>query len=409
MNGNTLNEPFSYSEGIESLRNGLMLENEFKQMIESALNLKVTSFSSSASFLEKESGCIEDCSIKLIAHIPTENKKLQGTRYYYSEGKRIIHFTSINVLFSIINEGAIRMYNLHNSNDDFEYSFASSKLKEIYSLGQNDNGIERRISDVKEYSFILSTTSLSELRNKAFWDKYGHGGKGVAIEFEIINDLNTWEYSYFSKVHYNKLDEFEALKEGWSKIQLQNKHIHYRVELDQLLSFHKSERWNSEKEIRILTLFSNVFHSNPFRERIYSDFKFDKADKPIKYFKLPLCDKNGEFIDKELNSCPESFRQIIPKLRISNIYFSSDCPISNNDFTNFQVNLQKYVSDKMNCWIGSLSNNKKVEYVKQTSCSQLSRIFNLFLIIIQYLKQFFNQTTTRLNSALAFIPVFNKL
>lgn len=361
MNGNTIN----LSEEIDNFRNGRVREDELMQIIESTLDLKIEEVSSLASFIQRESGYIEDCSIILNARIPDKNIKLQGTRYYFEE-KKVIHFTSINALYSIINDGAIRLYNLHNSNDDSEYSFAANQLREIYKLqGFEEEEINKYIKTIKEYSFILSLTSPNELKNRKFWDKYGHNGKGVAIEFEIVNDLNELECFYYSKVHYDNIKEFELLRERWKKLQLKNSHIRYNINLNQLLCLHKSKGWSEEKEIRLLTLYPEVFHIEPFKERIYSDFKFDKADKPIKYFKLPLCDKKGKFIEKELNSRLEYFWEKIPKLRISNIYFSSDCPISNNDFTSFQVDLQKDISDKMNCWIGSLP-NKKIEYEKQS-------------------------------------------
>ncbi len=395
-------------------------EKEFRFLVEKSFGVKLEGMSTYASYRDNSFEFIEQCSINFDARTPLKNKLLKDSSYYYSENKKLIHFTSISALFSIINEGAIRMYNLHNSNDDSEYSYAASLMAEIYELqGVEELAINEYIyKTVKENSFILSLTSLDELRNKKFWEKYGHKGKGVAIEFEIVNDLDEWEHFYCSKVQYDNLREFELLRKNWKKLQIENSHIQYRIDFNHLLSLHKSADWSEEKEIRLLTLYPAVFHTELFNERIYSDFKLDKADKPIKYFKLPLCDKNGEFIEKELNSRSENFWEKIPKLRISNIYFSSDCPIS-NDFTNFQVYLQKYVSDKMNCWIGSLPDNKKVEYVKQTSCFQLSRIFNLFLIIIQYLKQFFNLTTTHswraiisrasIIYSLAFIYAFNKL
>ena len=184
---NTSNETFSYGEEIDNIRNSRTREDEFIKMIESALHLKIEEVPSLASFIERESGYIEYGSIILNARIPNKNIKLQGTRYYYSKGRKVIHFTSVSALFSIINDGALRLYNLHNSNDSCEYSFASNQLREIYSLqGFDEKKIEGYIDKMKEYSFILSTASTNEIKNKILWDKYGQKGRGVAIDRKSV-------------------------------------------------------------------------------------------------------------------------------------------------------------------------------------------------------------------------------
>ncbi len=90
-------------------------ENEFWELIESNFNTKLEGMSTSAS--SDING-----SINFKARISTKNRNLLGTRYFYSSNKKVIHFTSLQVLFSIINENALRLYNLYNSNDDNEYS-----------------------------------------------------------------------------------------------------------------------------------------------------------------------------------------------------------------------------------------------------------------------------------------------
>lgn len=330
-------------------------EREFWELIETSFDIKLEGMSSSAS---------SDMNgpINFKARISTKNRNLLGTRYFYSSNKKVIHFTSLPILFSIINENALRLYNLHNSNDKNEYSYAAEKLKDIYKIqGRDNEKINGSINITKEYSFILSSTSHEAIKKKSFWQNYGDNGKGVAIEFEIINPVEEWEYFYFSKVHYDKLSDFKNLTKEWEKIQIKNPHLFYEIDLNQFLSLHKSHDWSEEVEIRILTLYPDL-HSIPFEEQIYRDFKSAKPHSKIKYFKLPLCDKNGNFIEKSLNGRKEIFWSIIPRIRISNIYWGPDFPIQGKDLYRFQDELKYYIYKKMNCWIESLPKNiEKIE------------------------------------------------
>jgi len=325
-------------------------EYEFWKLVELNLNLKLERMSTSASSMINGQ-------ISFNAHIPTKNSKLKGTNYFYSSSKKIIHFTSLQILFSIINEGALRLYNMHKSNDNEEYSFAAKTLADVYKLqGINFN---KYIDKIKEYSFILSSTSNCGLKKDNFWGKYGDNKKGVAIEFEIINTLESWEYFYLSKVHYDKIEVFEKLNKEWKSLQSKNPHLNYQIKLHQLLSLHKSSDWDDEDEIRLLTLFPDSFCTSEFNERIFSDFIPSKPNGKIKYFKLPLCDKNGNFIEKELNERKGPFWSIIPRIRISDIYFGSDFPIK-EDFYKYQDYLKNYIAKKMNIWLANLPKNKVI-------------------------------------------------
>ena len=326
-------------------------ENEFWRLIESSFKIKLEGMSTSAS-------SVINGPINCKARFPTKNRKLLGTDYLNSSSKKVIHFTSLQVLFSIINEGAFRLYNLHNSNDAFEYSYAAEKLKSIYKLqGQDENDLNNFINTIKEYSFILSCTSHDNLKKENFWQKYGDKNKGVAIELEIINPLEEWEYFYFSKVHYEKLEVFHELKQQWENIQAKNSHFLYQISLNQILSLHKSVDWSDEEEIRFLTLYPDL-HTIPFEKQIFRDYKPSKPNGRIKYFKLPLCDKTGNFIDKNLNNRIEIFWSIIPRIRISDVHFAPDFPMKNEEFRHFQEKLKYYAAQKMNIWLANLPKNK---------------------------------------------------
>ena len=174
---------------------------EFWKGIELSFGIKLEGMSSSVAHYD-------NAPYSFNARFPTKNSLLVNTSYLHTTN-RLIHFTSLPVLFSIINEGSIRLYNLNNSNDKNEYSYAAQKLKDVYRLQGDSN--QRSIEKIKEYSFILSCTTDKGLRKPEFWQKYGDKCQGVAIEFEIINNVSDWEYFYCSKIHYDKLKSFDNL------------------------------------------------------------------------------------------------------------------------------------------------------------------------------------------------------
>lgn len=128
-----------------------------------------------------------------------------------------------------------------------------------------------------------------------------------------------------------------------------------------MLSINKSEYWGWENEVRILAQHpikcSNVPSSEiHFNERICWDFRSNKQNKAIRYFKLPLCDKTGSFIEKNLNERNEYFWSKIPKLRIFDIHFGPELEIP--AFRRFQERLRTYICNKTNVWLKNLPKDK---------------------------------------------------
>ncbi len=313
---------------------------EFWNLIESSIDMKLDGMASRTS-------SIEGSPLNFHARFTSKNSKLQGTRYFYSESKKILHFTSLKTLFSIINEGSLRLYNLHNSDDETEYLYASKKLETIYKLQGFDKEKIIIMEDFhKENSFTLSCTCKEKLDNLDFWKEYGGKGEGVAIEFEIINDIINWENFYLSKVIYNELNSLDNLIQNWTEIQKKYSTNSYTIDCDQILSLHKSRDYCDEDEIRLLCLLPQL-EVKSLRERVYRDFKLSKWDKSIKYLKLPLCDKDGEFIDSNFRDSIQNIEKeiTIPKIKIVDIHFGPDCPIDDK----FQSNLGNCIWRKMRC------------------------------------------------------------
>lgn len=52
-----------------------------------------------------------------VFQFPPNSSNLVGTRYYYDECGKLLHFTSFENCVSIMKEKTLRMYNLHKSSD----------------------------------------------------------------------------------------------------------------------------------------------------------------------------------------------------------------------------------------------------------------------------------------------------
>lgn len=324
------------------------VQQEFVEQIEEALGFRIQ-----PGFMAGHNQVGDP--IHLNAIFPERNISLRGTPYLIENTRKVLHFTSVEVLNSIINEGALRLYNLQKSNDPKEYQYASEVFQAVYELQEvSVERYQKWVEFIKENSFIFSATNIKNLYNAKHWKEYGKNNKGVAIEFEIVNDPVDWQLFYFSKVMYNQLEDFKALVKNWYDIQKSNPKNRYYFELNQMLCFHKSESWKDEDEIRIYTQIPQV-KSTLWNKNIFPDPNFRNPNKIVKYFKLPLCDKEGNYITPLGN---ENLYQYFPKLRIKNIYFGSDFDSGEIDFLNYRDELIKKIRDKNNLDLSNIPKEK---------------------------------------------------
>jgi len=87
--------------------------------------------------------------------ISEHNKRLQFTPYFKKTPCKLLHWTSLPVLFSIINEKALRLYNLDSSEDEAELRYAGELL------GVNENHLDNS----KKHFYSMSFCAETELRN----------------------------------------------------------------------------------------------------------------------------------------------------------------------------------------------------------------------------------------------------
>lgn len=229
---------------------------------------------------------------EILFNIPNNNKNLIKSNYFYNR-KSFVHFTNVLALNSMLQERAIRLYNLHNLNDPREFTFASKVL-------ELDDKI---IQDAKDNIFLISFCEREILRNLTsefnIWRLYGQNGKGLAIIFSVQNNPNHWRDFHISKVFYGSTNRniFVKLLKLVDELNLEPPTIF--IDLSKILAFHKSNLFTLEKEVRLILdgrqlragFHASTDHIN--RQLIFPSFKSDlqkiieRKDK-VQYISLPL-------------------------------------------------------------------------------------------------------------------------
>jgi hypothetical protein len=229
--------------------------------------------------------------------ISPENKNLNNSEYFYKEKPNFLHFTSLIALESIITNGHVRLYNLHNLNDPREFSFAGNLLT------VSDSGRK----EAKDNFFLLSmcktetvTSKVSTQNEFNIWRLYGDAGKGVSIEFSFSqNPAIDWVDYHLSSVYYGSESKTKLkLIHSFIKKHENNAPL-ITLDFSSLACFHKSKLFGLESEVRLLFDFrkhkavgATTHHDK--EGKIFSPIvrldisKSAFLDKEVKYLELPI-------------------------------------------------------------------------------------------------------------------------
>lgn len=281
------------------------------------------------------------------------NSPFSESQYFYNGKKKFVHWTSVQNLMSILNYRKLRLYNLHNSSDSDEFKYSAKKLN------LNDDQIEY----AKKYLYTLSFCEAKEIENSNLWKTYGKDFKGVAIEFEILNEPSDWKNFMLSKVFYEIPNNFVELQKELESFNAKHNGASTFIDLGKLIAFHKKESFSKELEIRLSSYF-------PYKTReaydtfCNTEFRFDKGRARITdYFGLKLWVKESPLIksdspeyDRSLKVKDGYFKEK-PQIKITNIYFGKNCGISNQEFQPFWEKLQYIARIKLGYEITNLELN----------------------------------------------------
>ena len=263
--------------------------------------------------------------------LPNENFKLINTPFYYNSEHDFIHYTSLEALYSIINDGYIRLYNLANMDDKFELDYARQELL-----------FHNQIDKDKEQLYCFSMCSSKEILNDEIkehllWKLHGRNGNGVIIKVNIQNNLNLWYNYHLTRMFYD-LNNFQLIKELHSKTD--NEFLDAK-----LACFLKLPIYEFENEIRLV--FDNrnpVTVTDENNKIIYPIIYQDKLHKTenIFYFKLPLLNFHN---NDKLFLAPnmQGMKYEIPKIKITEIILGYR--FSEIDLKNIQNKISNKLSD----------------------------------------------------------------
>lgn len=215
--------------------------------------------------------------------LSVEGNVFAGTPFAPStETKRFVHFTSLKALQSILNENAIRLYNLKNANDPNEYEYFVKEIDEI----------QPKIELVKENTFILSLCDEKELHGDNalnLWRLYGDAGRGVAIVFEINMPAWSLKNYYLGKVQYSPPNMEEFLQKNTAFENLNNVKVNLSDITHIPACFYKKGDYKIEKEIRLL------FHEDSGSEKAITDYNnwefrkdINSRNEIVTYYSLKL-------------------------------------------------------------------------------------------------------------------------
>jgi hypothetical protein len=278
----------------------------------------------------------------------TDKPEFYEKSIYSTSNRTFLHWTTIQNLFSIINNREIRFYNLFNSDDIEEYEYAGKHLllsseKQTFS---------------KRYLYTFSFCSLKELSNQYLWKLYGKDYSGVAIEFELINDVNNWEKFMLSQVYYKIPDWLKLFGKEVNELhQKYNNQLNFEIDLGKIIAYYKNPKFKREEEFR-LSVYHPYDNINKYDAYCCNEFKISHNRFPrlTNYFPLKLWVDNENpyikpthlipYIDNRLNVSPDYFKKY-PSIKIKNIHFGHKCGIKQNDYLDYKKVIEVSVLNKL--------------------------------------------------------------
>jgi hypothetical protein len=163
----------------------------------------------------------------------------------------IVHYTTLQSFFEIINSESIRLYNSYNLNDPKEIEHGLKTLAFQYDINW--------LKDLKRNHFILSASKYDNLIKDDFnlWRLYGNDGMGVGLVFEVPDNIKTWKGVNMSRVEYLSDQSNSSLSKQFLDYHMDFQSKYKLFEnipsiIPLLATFKKDEIWKIENETRIV-------------------------------------------------------------------------------------------------------------------------------------------------------------
>jgi len=249
--------------------------------------------------------------------IKNANWILKDSRYDFQldHKNEFIHFTTLKNAINIINENAIRLYDLNNLDDPQELLF-SAKLFQGRSLDQKE--IKNLKSCLFSFSLIRHSNDFKE-NEYQFWQLYGERGKGAALLFTIdSSNQYLWENTYIGKLLYGEEDlepirkfiaEYEELEKA-HKFLIGNPY----KSLAPILCLHKSEIYKFEEEIRLFKYLPKPSYQHHADNEVMLDVSRNFSE--TYFIKQPIREQHNK---TKVNSDVTSIKESNINIRLSKI------------------------------------------------------------------------------------------
>lgn len=271
--------------------------------------------------------------------ISEHNKRLQFTPYFIKTPCKLLHWSSLPVLFSILNEKTLRLYDLDSSEDESELRYSGELL------GLNPN----QIDNAKKKFYSMSFCEKSELHNEYMWQNYGGNYEKVVIEFDVVNNSASWNNFMISPIFYHPPEQMVSfLKEVDERITKFNNSFY--MDMSRVIGFHKKKSFNHENELRLATYFpiKDLYNDGV---HIHPDSRLKEGRNRIVYsIKLPLWidyshlkHNSGYSFAGKYYKNEEEFFEDKPKIKISNVYFGEKCGLSEKEFARFAGEIERRI------------------------------------------------------------------
>lgn len=251
----------------------------------------------------------------------------EETDYEVSFDQSFIHYTSLQSLTSILNNGYFRLSEFRHFEDIEELQYASNVFSDIEALKANS----KNINDIKENCFALSACMNTEetRKNSFMWEKYANKGKGAVIKFKI--NYNEIFKFLLGKVQYGEagLNNINYLKTLADKFRQDNDDFSYDSfpeRIIEFLAFHKQGKYISENEVRFFFNEHKNKYDKHIHESIYEDITFNNE---VRYFFKTFLTERKSILENEINDkkISDDYFKLYPTIEIEEIILGNNLDI----------------------------------------------------------------------------------
>jgi len=253
-----------------------------------------------------------------------DQDSIRNSEYGNINCETFIHYTSLKSFCEILNSGEIRLFDLNNMNDPFEFD---------YLLRENNLDFnQRQIDFFKKRLFVTSLCKYNEKSGDDFnlWRLYGENGSGIAIVFKLLNPNANWNNFLISNIIYGS--ENEESNKLVSAVKILKEYINKGIDripqlIGLLLVHHKNKIWSIENECRLSTFCDNDEYSLQTHE-VYNPFiegslrRIVRADGiPTSFIAFPLEFKLKHNHFKNIRSAEEfnNAKSLFPRFSIEKV------------------------------------------------------------------------------------------